>query len=722
MKPIYNKTHKWARNLGLACIGLAALSGCREEINKDDLYTFTGELVGSFLQKNDSIYSQYIDLLKVVPQSKKTNSAVFSLLTTRGNYTCFAPTNQAINEFLQKAFDEGKFASNDFAVLLDSAKAKKHLGDSLAKVIVYNSVINNGNSTAYETAVFPVDNGVFALPNMNDRYLTANTKTEEGKMQYYILDDVKVIYKDIEVENGFVQGVNKVIAPSTSTVADLFKDAKHMQLFGTLMQQTGWIDSMGVSKYLDQQYEDIYLSGNLEAEIPTNMGVSQFGRDALLPEHKKYGFTVFAETDQTLMDKLGMTASDQLIDKLNVFLYEDCRWKDIEGVTFGTSPEDLKRADNAINQFVAYHLLPISIPTNQLVYHFNEKDFDLAEAKKGNVKVTIPVFEFYETMSQAGAPRRLLKIYESQQSGGICLNRKATMNKDNYQEESVEVPGIKVLTKSEEGKPSVTSALNGYIYPIEDILVYTQEETAGKVLHDRLRIDGAALLPELMNLGYRRPYQRYKDNKIWVFFPDDFKLKNISRSPFTKIGYLSGVAPNYGSAWSDYQGDEIMVVGNYDITVKLPPVPVDGTYEIRIGFNANPWRGMCQVYFGEEGQTLSPVDIPLDLRFTDMRALNIGWEEDAEDPKYEEEITKNLRNNKWMKAPRYFNDIAGGPASNAKDVARKILTQEYMEAGKTYYLRFKSALDNTNTEFILDYMDIVPSDIYANPTTPEDWW
>ena len=51
MKPFNNTKRNWMRSLGLACLGLAVFSGCREEINKDDLYTFTGETVCSFLEK-----------------------------------------------------------------------------------------------------------------------------------------------------------------------------------------------------------------------------------------------------------------------------------------------------------------------------------------------------------------------------------------------------------------------------------------------------------------------------------------------------------------------------------------------------------------------------------------------------------------------------------------------------------------------------------------------
>lgn len=724
MKPLYNTKQKWMRSLGLACIGLAVFSGCREEINKDDLYTFTGETVGSFLEKNDSIYSKYVALLNVVKQSDRTQSTVAKLLTAYGNYTCFAPTNSAIEEFLDSAYVQGKFNSTDFTVFLDSAKAGMHLGDSLAKVIVYNSIIDCGSSTAFETAVFPVDNGVFSLPNMNDRYLTSNTATEDGKMEYYILDDVKVIYKDIEVENGYIQGVNKVIAPSNSAVSDLFKNTKNMTMFATLLQKTGWEDSLGIDKYLDQEYEEFYKDLDLNSAIPEKIG-TQSGSNALLPEHRKYGFTVFAETDDVLKRELGITDPSQLIEKLNEYLKEQYAFLGTE-VTFGTSDEDLQKPDNAINQFVAYHLLPVSLPSNQLVNHWNEKDFDREEAKKGNIIVTIPVYEYYETMSQAGGPRRLLKIYESKTSGGKRLNRKAQMDTKTYQEESVIVEGALINTQGDTEDGNM-SALNGYIYAIDRMLVYNYD-VVDKVLKERLRFDWASFLPELINLGYRRPMSLYSNNKSLIYFPPEFKLKNIQRTQFTVFTYLSGAT---ATNWSDYQGDEVFVVGNYDVTLKLPPVPYDGTYELRYSVSGNPERGMCQVYFGEEGTTLAPVDVPMDLRMPyasaggqgGLATLNVGWELSTDDQSYNEEIAKNLRNSGWIKGPRYYTTPTSNSMANDNAACnRKILTQQYMETGKTYYLRFKSALDNTQTEFFCDYIEMVPSEIYAHPTIPEDEW
>ena len=89
-------------------------------------------------------------------------------------------------------------------------------------------------------------------------------------------------------------------------------------------------------------------------------------------------------------------------------------------------------------------------------------------------------------------------------------------------------------------------------------------------------------------------------------------------------------------------------------------------------------------------------------------------------------MNKALRNKKWMKGPRYYRahlrTSAGNMAYNLPTVVRKILTEEYMEPNQTYYIRFKSVLENANTDFYFDYMEMVPSEIYNNSEVLEDEW
>lgn len=53
---------------------------------------------------------------------------------------------------------------------------------------------------------------------------------------------------------------------------------------------------------------------------------------------------------------------------------------------------------------------------------------------------------------------------------------------------------------------------------------------------------------------------------------------------------------------------------------------------------------------------------------------------------------------------------------------RHILVRQTLDPKKTYYLRFKSVLDNPKLELYLDYFEWCPKEIYDNPNNPEDVW
>ena len=45
-----------------------------------------------------------------------------------------------------------------------------------------------------------------------------------------------------------------------------------------------------------------------------------------------------------------------------------------------------------------------------------------------------------------------------------------------------------------------------------------------------------------------------------------------------------------------------------------------------------------------------------------------------------------------------------------------------LEAGETYYIRFKSVLEEEAKEFYMDYFEYVPKEVYDNPEESEDIW
>ena len=88
--------------------GLALTQSCTESLDEGARYTFTGNTVISYLEKHSDVYSEYLALLDTVTISDFSNSKVSQLLAARGNYTCFAPTNEAIHNYLVHLVDEAR--------------------------------------------------------------------------------------------------------------------------------------------------------------------------------------------------------------------------------------------------------------------------------------------------------------------------------------------------------------------------------------------------------------------------------------------------------------------------------------------------------------------------------------------------------------------------------------------------------------------------------------
>lgn len=693
---------------------LLGFSSCKDEIDASNLVTKTEATIGDYL---DSVaaYSDYMEILSVVRTGEGSNtSSLASMLSAYGNYTCFAPNNEAIRKYVLQVTDS---VTDDWRVLYDT--------DSVAIIdLAKNSIIDNGDARAYSIADFPTDGGAFGLPNLNDRMLTCLL---DSTGSYVINGMASVDRLDVQLGNGYVQGVNTVITLSTSSVFDLIAAAPNMKVMATLLRETGWADSL-IRFRNDENYStDGYPeTERYQSDIQTGLPIAQ---------HRYYGFTGFVETDDVYERELGVTLQPDLAGNISNFdvvldkLREKCQ------DAYGTADaDDLTSPDNAINRFVAYHFLDGSITYNRLVHHCNEFGYEPG-TDLGNPQLTnlsVDVWDFYTTM---GKYRRLVKVLQDAEETEhpIYLNRYREYNNGrsgNYRHATPEpeVRGAMVYAQNvytdEAGVQQTleNNAENGYYYPIDDLLIY-DSEVSTNVLNDRLRFDITTILPELWSANIR--------GAAGSFFTRDYFKNIVNVSDESNIFYLmSGVSGGgSGRPWSDYQGDELIINGVYDFTIKLPPVPREDSYELRFALNMNPRRGMAQIYFGEDPYEMQPTGLPLDLRIMNTDNMNTPsldifaiypWEDDVEDEQTNLTTERNLRNQGYMKAPNYFwsgnNQIVRG----IPGASRRIITTQRMEPDKNYYIRFKSALEDPMGQFVVDYIEITPT--WMVNQNEEDIW
>lgn len=676
----------------LALLGLF-FTACSDNVDESNLYVFKGKSAYKFLESTEDL-SNYAYLLSRVQISKKSPSRFSELLSARGNYTVFAPTNEALQTFLDSVYNTKNF---------DITQTE----DTIADFIVRNSIIDNGESNAYLSTQFNV--GTLDKANMNDRYLQVSFDNDSvtGKATIIINNKSRLVSEDNEVSNGYVHSIDRVIDMSNASLPDLIKQTPNLRIFSRMLDATGWADSL--VQYIDLVYE--YDHPEFGSIDPGNTSGGEVGPS---PEHRYIGYTAFVETDSVFESQWGIPAP--IVDENgNVTNYNEIESKFIEKCKEAypnATDEDLTSQNNAVNQFISYHLLPERITWNKLVVHKNE----LGYSWNNPTKLTIDCWEYYETM---GKPRRLLKLTEGSQTNGIRLNRHCTYDNSffgTYDEIAVDRPGA-LVTQLNGG--SSTNALNGFYYPIDEVLVY-DKDVPGKVLNERLRFDFASICPDLMTNGLRQ----VQDN-TWRFIPPGY-LSTFWYTDDTKWRYV----PYWGGGNDNMQCDEINILGQYDFTFKLPPVPFEGTWELRMCAPEIQHFGMFQVYLGTDKNNPTPIGLPLDFRVAASNA-KIGWRADPTDGDMDviREIDKTMRNNGYMKNNKHNGrPTSGGVVSMPMRAAegdyirlRKILWNGNMKPDETYYVRIKSVLNNTRTCCMLDYFEMVPKSVY-NGEQGEDPW
>jgi len=700
------------------CVVASCLWNCSEDIDTSARYVFREHTVMSYLEQHP-VYSSYVDILRQVSISRLSDSKVSQLLSARGVYTVFAPTNDAIQAYLEDLVKEGLITEPSW-----DAFPSQHKLDSIRQVIVYNSIIDGGDEpdAFFYTSAFPKDKDDFILACLNDKKLSVRKPANQPDSIYLNNDiPVSVTERDILVINGIIHQVGKVIAPKDITAASFIQEWLDEKKDGYLacfriIQACGLLDTLGVIR--DEKYEELYQTG----QIPDLIGMSSSygfaeGDIGYAPKHRLYGFTIFAEPDDFWRGE-GIDPKDpDLLKKVTQWILDKHQYSNEDVFT---TDENYTKEENLLYQWITYHILPMRIPKGKLVFHINEFGFSLTKPDA----YSIPVYEFYTTMGK----RRLLKLHESAYTDGVYINRfPITDNGRNGTGDEIgcdiDKVGSRINTESE--LAILNDMTNCNIYPIEAPISYN-DDTRNNLMRNRIRFDGMSLFPEAMNNDIRlkkATEERYKH----VYIPNTV----------TEYNYFENMQQNrdmhfvYYNAWNDdwcnLYRDEMKAVGRFEVTFKLPPVPRRGTYEVRYKVLANGNRGIAQIYFGTNPDKLPAAGIPLDLTM-DCRNANdarkVGWEDDVpNDDDYNAEIDKKMRNNGYMKGPQSINSNDGTERGyNDRENIRHIFVRQTLDPNETYYIRLKSVLDSDKKEFYMDFIEYCAKEIYDNPERPEDIW
>jgi len=609
---------------------------CSDDPVSKYYYTFTGETVASYLQNRSDKFSSFVEIL--------TRANKLQLLSTYGEYTCFAPTNTAISNYLSTS----------------GLSSVSSLTDEDCDTIARTHLVKG----AYFTA--NLSDGALPTANMLNRYLVLTYDSDvsnNNRMIYYINKTSKLIARDDSVTNGVVHTIDKVLSRSNDMLPGLMKKDSTISLFDSALVATGLADTLN-KYYIDASYscsldsvgDGIYYHTGNEYET------------GYYPAKRYFKYTVFTEPNSVF-------AANGITNLKGLTAYA----KSIYDATYpedaGLYDDDLGNRKNPLNRFVAYHILDRLGNYNSLTVTGIIKTYMQTPS-------TMDATDIYETM----CPHTVIQC--STPSDGLFLNRKGV--------ESVSsVKGVRVWAPSE--SKTDQSAMNGIYHYIDDILTYSVN-TRDIVFNCRFRFDATTLSSDFMTSGARG-----RDGYATCTAFKNGSLKDWTFTPQTFVS-----CRNRHIDFDCYQGDEVVLLGQYDFTFKLPPVP-EGTYEVRLGYAALSTRGVVQVYFDK-----SQCGIPLDLRVGSTDP-SIGWVQDTGNSAADKAEDKALRNRGYMKSGdsmrKYWLDSYYYFRAESQCI-RRILTTRFFSSNETHYLRFKQVLDNPRAEFAFDYMELCPKSVY----------
>ncbi|MCL1609975.1 fasciclin domain-containing protein [Marseilla massiliensis] len=671
--------------VGVVCAltGMATVS-CSDEPDDENFYTFTGEMMSDYFRNRP----EYSDFAYIVDQAGMTD-----LLSAYGHYTCFLPSNKVVENYLNK---KGLNSVKDLTLEQCDTIARTHL-------------VNNMYAT------IDMNDGTLNTANMNKRYIQIThtvDKNDNSVVQLNRMSNIIFELKDDSVENGIIHPIDVLLENSNSSISDVLKANDRIRIFYEGLVATGLRDTLIKTK--DESYDG--------SKYGTYSYTSDFWREiAVAPEEKKYGFTVFVEPDDLYEKKFkeyGISTSNGMVRALYdlACMIYDPVFADDDDYKAAYGFDKITDRNNPLNMFMAYHILTRDvIGWNKLTPI--EVHSGIVDGAIGIKIDKMNPCDWYETLM----PRTMMKLEQATVREYMGNSERGQRYINRRVDDKFSIDGSKIQPTVE--ADYLQDAPNGRYFYIDDIIAFNKD-TQEKVLNDRIRMDFSTIFPEVMTMNMRLNGDPTKDDES---SKADQTFKNGKNYWFPK-GYLDNVTMEgngvlvyrrpHWNFWS-YEGDEFNLFGDYDFTFRLPPVPYEGEYQIRLGFCALDTRGVAQIYF--DGK---PQGIPVDMRkrlsdetilgdqFGTKKWADMTDEEKAEDQK----MLKNLG---------YYRGAYGGYHSSGSTINefvdnprtyRLVLCTVHINPKKDHYIRVRctssSKLGNNN-EFMMDYLEIVPKSVYG---------
>lgn len=196
--------------LAVCGVSMVYVQSCKKE--EYTISTTADVNIVGYLDKQPDSFSLFRQILD------RTGTAAF--LNAYGSYTCFAPTNSGVRQYLK---DIG--AASVEAVNVDTLK-------DLVRFHLLEDTISTGTFT----------DGKMPVPTMLGQYLITGVASKNDVSSYWINRQAFVLQSNVRVGNGIVHVIDNVLRAAKNSIAAQIEGKPEFGIFVQALKETGYYD------------------------------------------------------------------------------------------------------------------------------------------------------------------------------------------------------------------------------------------------------------------------------------------------------------------------------------------------------------------------------------------------------------------------------------------------------------------------------------------------
>lgn len=236
MKTFRNiKNALWAI-FGIAII-LTGLNSCSDDMEGKTFLTSTDIMIDEYIVNEDPSMSTFLEIVD--------KTGFRGMIHAYGTYTCFIPTNEAIDQYVET---QGVQSWTDIPE------------NALTEFVKFHIVNDTLRTSDFIDGKLPE-------ATLSNKFLTTKTEIEGDIARVRVNRQGLIVKKDIYCANGFIHKIDKILMPNELTIGEeIERLPDNYSLFKKIMKETGWIDSLS-TKDKDGWYSVFLQSDEAFAKV-----------------------------------------------------------------------------------------------------------------------------------------------------------------------------------------------------------------------------------------------------------------------------------------------------------------------------------------------------------------------------------------------------------------------------------------------------------------------